>query len=82
MWAVVLRFLAPYMLQIMIGLAIVGGLTGVYFKIKHDEKVRVLQQVEKEKQDAIKKGKDARDHIRDLCNINPTGCVPDDWFRD
>lgn len=79
---VALEFLTPYALYIAIGLAISGGLTGVYFKIRHDEKVRVIQQIEKEKDDAISKATKERDRIRQLCLANPSNCTPDDEFRD
>ncbi len=64
------------------GLVVAGLMTGVYYKIRHDAQAAVIERIEKEKADAIEKGRAARDRIRDLCARDPSGCVPDDWFRD
>lgn len=79
---IVARFVVPYLLQIMIGLAIAGGLTGIYFKIKHDAVAAERAKVEKEKQDAIELASKAKDHIRARCAVDPDNCVRDEWFRD
>jgi hypothetical protein len=76
------RFVAPYLLQILIGVAIAGGVTGIYFKIKHDAVAAERAKVEKEKQDAIDIARKAKDHIRARCDVDPANCVSDGWFRD
>lgn len=80
------RFVAPYALQIAIGLAVglavAGGLTAVYFKIRHDAVVEERIKVEREKQDAINKANKAREILRDHCVADPKTCVPEEYFRD
>lgn len=80
--ALIARFVAPYLLQIMIGVAIAGGLTGIYFKIRHDAVASERDKVEKEKRDAIELVGKAKDHIRARCAVDPDNCVRDEWFRD
>lgn len=63
-------------------LALVGTVSGLYFKIRHDAVVEERAKVENEKRDAIGKAQDARRRIRELCDAGAAGCVPDDWFRD
>lgn len=62
--------------------AAIGGLTGVYFKIRHDAVVEERAKIEAEKRDAIDKAQTARTRIRELCDASPDKCVPDDFFRD
>jgi len=82
MIAIVVAFLRPYLVSILLGVVIVCAGTGLYFKIAHDAKVATLAKVEQEKSDAIKKAREARDVVRNICITNPTCGVPDDWFRD
>jgi hypothetical protein len=79
---VLLAFLRPFLPYIAWGLAGILGLSTAYWKVRHDEKVRVMQQVEKEKSDAIAKAQDARRKFFDLCSRTSDCRVPDEWFRD
>jgi hypothetical protein len=79
---ILLAFLRPLTTYFLIGFASILGVTAAYYKVRHDEKVRVMQQIEKEKSDAIAKAKDARQRFFDLCARTPDCRVPDDWFRD
>lgn len=63
-------------------LSLAGTITGVVYKIKHDAIFAERQQVEKEKNDAIRKANKAREILRSRCAIDPSSCVPDEWFRD
>ena len=74
-----IRPLLPYILVLV---AFSGTVTSFYLKIQHDEKVRVLAKVEKEKQDAIDKGNRARARVQALCKKHPNNCTPDDEFLD
>lgn len=62
-----------------LGIAFAGG---AYLKIRHDAQADIIARIEQEKADAIDKALAAREHIRDLCQRDAAGCVPDDWFRD
>lgn len=77
-WAVV----RPYVGYLIGAIAIAGLATGWIMKIKHDEKVRVLARVEREKEDAIKTATKARERVRKLCDATPLQCGPSDWYRD
>jgi hypothetical protein len=79
---VLFALIRPFLGYIVGGVAIIGVLTGIYFKIRHDAQAEVLVKIEKEKTDAIQKASAARDRIRALCDSDPSKCVPDDWFRD
>ena len=79
---IILAFLRPFLPQMLIALTCVMGLTAAYWKVRHDEKVRIMQQIDKEKSDAIAKAKDAREKFYFLCNSVPSCRVPDEWYRD
>ena len=65
------------------GLALLTAGYGVWhYRVAHAAAQAALAKVELEKQDAIEKALAARNRIRDLCDRDPSGCVPDDWFRD
>lgn len=78
LWAI-LRPLLPYVL---VAVALTGTITGFYFKVRHDEKVRIIAQIEKEKTNAINNANAARDRVKTLCQSQPANCTPDDEFRD
>lgn len=63
-------------------LAVVGTVSGIVLKIKHDAVVAERARVEKEKQNAIDQARKAVDLLRSRCRDNPTDCIPTDWFRD
>ena len=79
---VLIAFLRPFLPYIAWGLAGILGLSAAYWKVRHDEKVRVMQQIEKEKSDAIAKAQDAKRRFFDLCSRTSDCRVPDEWFRD
>jgi hypothetical protein len=79
---IIVTILRPFLPYIVVGLIGFLGLTTAYYKVRHDENVRVMQQIEQEKSDAIAKARDARSKFFDLCNTLPNCRVPDDWFRD
>jgi hypothetical protein len=79
---VLIAFLRPFLPYIAWGLAGFLGLSAAYWKVRHDEKVRVMQQIEKEKSDAIAKANEARRWFLDACSRAPDCRLPDSWFRD
>ena len=79
---VLIAFLRPFLPYIAWGLAGILGLSAAYWKVRHDEKVRVMQQIEKEKSDAIAKAQDAKRRFFDLCSRTSNCRVPDEWYRD
>jgi hypothetical protein len=79
---ILLTFLRPFLLYFIVGIIGFLGLTTAYWKVRHDEKVRVMQQIEKEKSDAIAKAQDAKRRFFDLCSRTSNCRVPDEWYRD
>lgn len=79
---IIVTFLRPFLPYFVVGIVGFLGLSAAYYKVRHDEKVRVMQQIEKEKSDAIAKAQDARRRFFDLCFRTANCRVPDDWFRD
>mgnify|MGYP003348433713 CR=1 FL=1 len=79
---ILLTFLRPFLLYFIVGIIGFLGLTTAYWKVRHDEKVRVMQQIEKEKSDAIAKAEQARRWFLDACSRAPDCKLPDSWFRD
>jgi hypothetical protein len=77
-----IALIRPFLGYIIGGVAIAAVAGGVVLKIRHDAQADIIIKIEQEKSDAIDKARAARERIRDLCNLNPAGCVPDDWFRD
>jgi hypothetical protein len=71
------------MTKYLIAAALISSLAGTtYLVIRHNAQVEIIAKIEREKTDAINKARKASDRLRDLCNIDPSNCVPDDWFRD
>lgn len=65
-------------------LALLGGASGCYMKIRHDAVVEERNKVEAEKQDAINDATRAKRDLRTLCDSFPDDCVRklEPWFRD
>lgn len=80
--AVLLKLLEPFIGYIVGALALVGVLSGFYFKIKHDAVVADRAKIEQEKVDAISKANEAREHVRELCGGSIRTSCPAEWFRD
>lgn len=67
----------------LIGAALIATFAaGIYFKIRHDAQADLLVTIEREKDDAISKAREARDRLRVVCDAAPDSCMPDDWYRD
>jgi hypothetical protein len=78
LWPIVRPFLG-YIVGVV---ALLGALSGFYFKAKHDGVVAEKAKIEQEKIDAIQKGNKARERIKQLCDGTPMQCGPSDWYRD
>lgn len=72
----------PFLGYIIGVVAILGVVSGVYFKIKHDAVVEEKAKIEQEKQDAIKKANEARARVGILCGSGAVPNCPSEWFRD
>lgn len=62
-------------------IALLGVVSGFYWKARHDGVVAEKAKIEQEKKDAIQKANNARDHVRQLCGVKISLCPPE-WFRD
>ncbi|MCW5692559.1 MAG: hypothetical protein KIT48_09350 [Pseudolabrys sp.] len=72
-------FLSPIGRYLAIGLAAVAVFSGAYVKGRFDGRSAYKAKIERQIQDAVTKGNDARGNaLREL----DAGRVPDDWFRD
>lgn len=80
LWPII-RPLLGYIVGIV---ALLGAVSGFYFKAKHDGVVLEKARIEREKVQAITKANKERDRIHDLCQNDPfkAKCTPDEWFRD
>ena len=64
--------------------AVVGTVSGIYLKIRHDAVVEEKAKVENEKRKAISAAQAAKDAVRLKCLSDPDQCLRslDEWFRD
>lgn len=77
--AILSFFLSPIGRYVAIGLVALLAIGGTYAKGRLDGRSSYKAKIERQINDAVKKGTDARDHsLREL----DAGRVPDAWFRD
>ena len=82
MIALLWPLIRPFIGYIIGVVALLGAVSGFYFKAKHDGVVAENAKIERQKEDAIAKANKAREHVSVLCSTRAVGNCPADWFRD